>query len=256
MSHTYKDYILDAYFKQNKSTLVIAKELGVSTKLVRNTILKSGNKLRTKKESAETSYKNGRSPPMSGKTHSDSTKKKIAKSVHENWTQLSEKDYEKRIEKFRENWYNLDVSVRENIIYKSRLAIAKSSKEGSKLELFVSESLIKHNFSPVIHYDKFPYEKLEVDIFLPANKIAIEIDGPSHTLPIYGDDRLESTIKSDEKKNNLLLGMGYVVIRIRYVDELSNYKQSLLIEELIILLNKINNEFPPDGYRYIELEIT
>lgn len=248
-------FIIDAYVNQGKSTVWIAEQLGTTAKTVRAVILRSGYALRSKKEAAENSYKNGREHPQQGKPLSEETKKKIGKSISKNWAELSDENYQKRVEKARETWYNLDVLVREKISSLARSALAISSKDGSKLERAVMAHLLGLKLSPIHHYKNFPYEKLEVDIFLPANKIAVEIDGPTHFLPIFGEDRLQETIKSDQKKNNLLLGLGYVVIRIGFTKEVSQYQQEDMLKELEELIEEINLDFPKDGYRYFELEI-
>ena len=58
----------------------------------------------------------------------------------------------------------------------------------------------------MIEYHKkgiVPNSNLEVDIYLPEMGAAIEIDGPSHFLPIWGEEALSKTIKSDNEKNGL-----------------------------------------------------
>jgi very-short-patch-repair endonuclease len=55
---------------------------------------------------------------------------------------------------------------------------------------------------------------MHIDIFLPGELVAIEIDGPSHFFPIYGEEVLKKKIEADQRKNDLLIGEGFTVIRV------------------------------------------
>ena len=55
-------------------------------------------------------------------------------------------------------------------------------------------------------------ENLEIDLFIPALKTAIEIDGPAHFLPIWGQQSLERHIRADAQKAGLLINRGFVVL--------------------------------------------
>lgn len=43
--------------------------------------------------------------------------------------------------------------------------------------------------------------KLELDIYIPSLKLAIELNGPTHYLPIFGESKLNRTVRNDERKN-------------------------------------------------------
>lgn len=85
----------------------------------------------------------------------------------------------------------------------------------SKAETFLC-NLIKKEFPElkILENDRTILDsKLEIDIYIPDKKIAIELNGPVHYFPIYGDERLKKCqnkdiIKQEEiqKKNiNLLV---------------------------------------------------
>ena len=57
--------------------------------------------------------------------------------------------------------------------------------------------------------------KKELDIYLPALKVAIECDGPCHTFPIYGEETLAKTQERDSKKDILCEQAGIKLIRIK-----------------------------------------
>lgn len=79
-------------------------------------------------------------------------------------------------------------------------------KARSNLELFISKKL-EENFPylEVIHSDKNQCNGLELDFYFPAINLAIEINGPVHYLPIYGDKYLLSIQERDERKKNICL---------------------------------------------------
>lgn len=79
-------------------------------------------------------------------------------------------------------------------------------KARSNLELFISKKL-EENFPylEVIHSDKKQCGGLELDFYFPNLNLAIEINGPVHYLPIYGDKYLQSIQERDERKKNICL---------------------------------------------------
>ena len=97
----------------------------------------------------------------------------------------------------------------------------------------------------------------EIDLFLPELNTIIEIDGPQHFLPIFGEDRLKEVIKFDAIKNGLLISKGYCVIRVRYlckhISQSVERKLWTLVSEQV---EKIKVKFPPKSKRFIELEIS
>ena len=135
--------------------------------------------------------------------------------------------------------------------------IKRASQEGSKLEKYIRDKLTKENY--VIEYHKkgiVPNENLEVDIYLPELGTAIEIDGPSHFLPIWGDEALRKTIKSDNEKNGLLRYHGVMVLRV------AQQKKTLSQKAMRDTWNSIKKELevisvkmPVKSKRFREIEV-
>jgi very-short-patch-repair endonuclease len=98
-------------------------------------------------------------------------------------------------------------------------------------------------------------QNLEVDLFVPSINTAIEIDGPAHFLPIWGEESLNRHIKSDAQKAGLLMNRGFVILRVKNV--IRNLSQKNMRETLAAILqelNKIKKKFPPVTKRLIEIE--
>jgi very-short-patch-repair endonuclease len=82
-------------------------------------------------------------------------------------------------------------------------------------------------------------QRLQVDLFLPDLGVAIEVDGPSHYEPVWGEEALAKTQWADQEKNGLLLGRGFCVIRLRTTAKNISiaYQQGLLDKVLKVLDN-------------------
>ena len=202
-----KEWCYKQYWSQERSIGDIAKELDTYPNKVRRALKSHGIKLRDKGSAQAVALKRGRSShPTKDKGHSEESKLKISESVAQNWENLSEEELEARRETARKQWANMSEEDRIKLRESAVPGIKKASTEGSKLEKYIREQLTKSGY--VIEYHKkgiVPNSNLEVDIYLPEMGTAIEIDGPSHFLPIWGQEALTKTIKSDNEKNGLLV---------------------------------------------------
>ena len=97
----------------------------------------------------------------------------------------------------------------------------------------------------------------EIDLFLPALNTIIEIDGPQHFLPYFGEDKLAKTIKMDSKKNGMLLGAGFCIVRVKYLcKNMSKAVERKLWKVVWDEIQGIEKKFPPKGKRFIEIEVS
>ena len=253
-----KTWCYKQYWTLERSVGDIAKELGTYPNKVRRALKSHGIKLRDKGSAQAVALKKGRSShPTKDKGHSEESKLKISESVAQNWENLSEEELESRRETARKQWANMSeedkIKLRESAIP----GIKRASQEGSKLEKYIRDKLTKENY--VIEYHKkgiVPNDNLEVDIYLPELGTAIEIDGPSHFLPIWGDEALRKTIKSDNEKNGLLRYHGVMVLRVAQKKKTLSQKAmrdtwSSIKKELEIISIKM----PVKSKRFKEIEV-
>ena len=126
----------------------------------------------------------------------------------------------------------------------------------SKLEKFLKDELTRCGYKVEAHKKNLiPNERLEIDMYFPKLKTIIEIDGPSHFLPVWGEEKLQKQIKSDKVKTGLILSKGFAIIRVKHLsDSLSLSRQEELKNNLIELLESIESKFPQKSKRYIEIE--
>jgi hypothetical protein len=58
-----------------------------------------------------------------------------------------------------------------------------------------------------------------MDIYIPSIKLAIELNGPTHYFPIFGDDKLKKTQTRDELKQKEMneFGINLFLINISHL---------------------------------------
>jgi len=245
-------------YKDGNSPYEISKMLNTYPNKVRRRLKKLGIELRDKSEAQKNALEKGISIiPTSGRQRTENEKLKISKSLSKNWQTISTDKYEERCNKARERWNNLSEIEKENMRQKALIEIHKASKEGSKLEKFLREILKQNGYHALYHIDNLiTGNKLEVDMYIPALKAIIEVDGLSHFEPIWGEEKLRKQIKSDMEKNGLVLSKGFVMIRIKHLHyNLTYANKEKLKHSILDILKKIEYKYPEESQRYIEIEL-
>mgnify|MGYP003325369255 CR=1 FL=1 len=127
------------------------------------------------------------------------------------------------------------------MLQKANLAVRESSKKGSKLEHFLLNKLINNGYKVDFHKEQFLVNtKLQIDLFLPKLNIAIEVDGPSHFSPVWGEEVLKRNIAYDQKKSGLIIGRGYSLIRVKQIKDFSNTRAEIVGNKLMSMLTLIH----------------
>jgi very-short-patch-repair endonuclease len=238
-----KDLLIKEYEINKKSFGHIAQELGTYANQVRRDAIKYNIKIRDKSEAQKNALSSGKiQHPTKGKERSEKTKNKIGHSVLKSWENLSEKELKQRKEKAKLNWDNKTEEEKEFILREANIAVREASKKGSKLENFLFQKLLANGYNVDFHKEQSILNtKLQIDLFLPKHNIAIEVDGPSHFEPVWGDDSLKRNKKYDDKKTGLILGKGLYLIRIKQSKDFSKSRALLIFEELDSTIKNISN---------------
>jgi very-short-patch-repair endonuclease len=248
--------IIQLYMELNKSTYEIAEQFSTYPNKIRRILKKHGVSLKTKSEAQKLALKNGRCEhPTQGKERSTEDKIKISSGLEKHWESLSERERERRSNQAKARWKLMTATQKAKMSKLATDAIRKAGKEGSKLEKFVAEKIIKSGYTVEQHKLLFPAEKLEIDLYIPELKTIIEIDGPSHFLPIWGEDKLQKQIKADVIKNGLILSRGYAIIRVMTTSTPSLAAKEGLVDVIMNNLNSIKKKFPPKTERFIEVQV-
>jgi very-short-patch-repair endonuclease len=250
-----QDLIIEEYINNNNSLQNIAHKYNTYANKIRRDAIKFGIALRDKSEAQKNALNTGvHKHPTKGTTRPDDTKTKIGVSLVHSWEQLSDNELENRKNTAKKNWEKKSKNDKENMLTKANKAVRQASKDGSKLEKFISQCLIKDNHKIEFHKEQLlANTKLQIDIFLPTMNVAIEVDGPSHFAPVWGDDVLNRNISYDNKKTGLIIGKGLVLIRIKQTKDFSKSRALLIYQELKTILDNIQIKFPPINQRTIEI---
>lgn len=205
-------------YESGESIPAISKKYGWSESKIGRTFKKMGVKIRSRSESAKLAMETGRAKnPTKGKGHSEKSKELMSKRRAETWEKDGKEARKKLSERAKENWANKSEFEKANMLSKAGQALRKVAEEGSAAEKFLVEKLKDHGYEVEYHNKSIVYGEYEIDIMLPKEGIVIEIDGPHHHSPIFGEDRLARTRELDQIKNGVLMSNGLKVIRIKYV---------------------------------------
>ncbi len=211
------ELIAKEYFVNKKSLHVIAQEWKTYPNRIRRLLQKNGYSLRNKSDAQKTALKLNRiQHPTKGKVASSETKEKISKKLTDVWSSLTPEDLEKRRKDAKVAWDKRTIKEKEEMLKKAHAGCRAAAKEGSRFEKILRGALIDAGYVAQYHHrGLLPNEKLEVDFYIPKLKLAIEIDGPSHFLPIWGEESLSRQQHSDKEKYGLLVASNIKVLRIK-----------------------------------------
>jgi very-short-patch-repair endonuclease len=253
---TFEEKVLDMYQKNNKSTYEIAEALKTYPNKVRRALIKNGISLKSKSSAQKNALKNGRSKhPTKGTSRDPSIKLKISSKMVDYWEEMDKKEREKRSEAAKERWSKLSESKKQEMREKANQQIRISSTEGSKLERFFAERLRRVGYTVLVHKkDIIPQEKLEIDLYIPEANAIIEVDGPSHFLPIWGEEKLQKQLNADIRKSGTLLTKGFIVFRIKSLGEESLKKREEMLKIVVDKLEEFKYNKPDKDKRFIEVE--
>lgn len=231
------------YIGNKKSFADIAEIYDTYSNKIRRDAKKLGIKIRDKSEAQVNALKTGKHHhPTRGKKREEETKSKIGLSVMKSWDNLDDKQLQERKNKSKSAWKSLDNEHKENMLNAANKAVREASKVGSKLEKYLLSKLLSNGMVVEFHKEQIlSNTKLQIDLFLPTMNIAIEIDGPSHFLPVWGDDALKKNKKYDKKKTGLIIGKGLSLIRIKQAHDFSKTRANVVYDKLIEAIETIKN---------------
>lgn len=256
MSKIDEEYVINRY-SENQSTYSIAKELNTYPKKIERILKKNNVQIRSKSESQKIALQSGRCQhPTKGKQRTEQEKLNISEGVYNNWQTKTEEEKKEISKNARQRWLEIPADKRREMQEAAGRALHATTKSGSKAERYLYEKIKKEGHDVILHKKGLIQGNFEIDLFLPELKTIIEIDGPQHFLPIFGEDKLREVIKMDSIKNGLLLADGYCILRIRYMLKGLSQKSARTLWEMISeQLDMIEKKFPPKDKRFIELEI-
>jgi very-short-patch-repair endonuclease len=235
----------------------ISKKHGISTRQVNNILNAHSIKIRTNSEAQKLSLQQGRPHPTKGKKRSAKVKKKISEKVFKNWCNKPPEYKDKVRSRAKKQWQDKTDQEKYEFQQAAHKAILKTAKDGSKLERELYRDLTFCGYKVEYHKEQLiANQRMQLDLFLPKQMIAVEVDGPSHFDPIWGYDSLQKNQSADNEKNGLLLTSGFVIIRVKNTRK--NYSQisrRQATQKIIDAIKECEREWPPLEKRIIHLEI-
>lgn len=248
-------YITKQYTEKMRSIGDIADELKTYPNKIRRILMREGITLRDKSEAQKLALENGNAVhPTKGKKMSDATKLKVSEKAAEVWKNLTPTELEARKEVLRERWSEKTEKEIKEMQSKAAAAISAAGRDGSKIELFLVSELTRLGYNVLSHKKGLILNtELEPDIVVTDYKTVIEIDGPSHFFPIWGQETLDKKIASDNEKNGLFLLNGFSILRVKHLCKtLTQKKKRDLLKAVIESLEKVNNLSVP---KILEIEV-
>lgn len=239
--HQKKTLIQDLYVDNKLSFGSIADQCSTYANKIRRDAKKFNIPIRDKSEAQKNALNSGKHKhPTKGTIRDSKVKDKIGKGVMKSWENLSSDEINQRKMKSKENWENLDHNIQSEILKKANEAVRVASKQGSKLEKYLLNRLIQDSFKVDFHKEQIlSNTKLQIDLFLPSISTAIEVDGPSHFEPVWGQQSLKRNKNYDSKKEGLILGKGWKLIRIKQTKDFSKSRADLIYVKLLETIEQI-----------------
>lgn len=235
--------ITKMYTQQNISFRDIAIKYNTYANKVLRDAKRLGIKIKNKSEAQKNALKTGKHKhPTKGRQRTEKEKNNIGLAVMKNWEQLDENELQQKKLKYKDLWNQKSEDEKANMLHKANLAVRQSSKIGSKLEHFILNFLVENGYKTEFHKEQLlANTKLQIDIFLPTMNLAIEVDGPSHFEPVWGEDALAKNITYDKKKAGLLIGKGYKLIRIKQTKDYSKARARIICGKLLNILKSLKH---------------
>lgn len=197
----------------------VSQTIGVSLATLSRFMKKYGIKTRDK-ASAQKNFLKTNDHQMQGRTHTAETKKKISHGLGDFWDGLTDEEAEAVKSKigaaWKRKWEGMSNNERQTMMEDLASKAKASQGDGSRLERYIAEQLRQRGYVVEERSTNYTAGKdFEVDIALPKQMIAIEVDGPTHFMPIHGEKALEKQQERDKRKDDLVMSTGYNVLRIR-----------------------------------------
>lgn len=249
-----KQQIIQELYVNNKLSFSdIAVKLNTYANKIRRDAISFDIPIRNKSDAQKNALITGKhSHPTKGKKRDDFTKNKIGLGVMNSWSNLTEQQLTDRKDKAKENWNNLSDDKKNEMLKLANRAVRETSKIGSKLEQYLLNRLLSDGIRTEFHKEQvLSNTKLQIDLFLTTIATALEIDGPSHFVPVWGNDALQRNIKYDNKKQGLIVGKGWNLIRIKQTKDFSQTRAELIYLKLKELYDTIITDKKQTGQIFI-----
>ncbi len=252
------EYLFQQYVVEEKSIYQIAKAIGTYPNKILRLLVKYNIPRRDKSHAQKNALARGtHCHPTKGRNRSNKVKEKISESLSKTWEQLDEEVKQAKVDFGKQQWNRMSTAEKELLRKSASEAVRRTATEGSKLERSLHRFLVAAGYLVEFHKeDLLVAPRLHIDIFLPQLRTAIEVDGPTHFYPIWGEANLSRHIHADNVKTGLLMSMGFCIIRIKHIAKNFSLARERKVLTLVLeKLKSIETSFPAQSERLMEIEI-
>lgn len=222
---------LNQHYTKNISLRELARQAKLNPNQIRRAMLKMNIKPKSRSQAMIDGYNSG-AISREREPHSEERKEKIA---------LASKA---AIRKPRTTQTKNNKFLKKDLTYLRGNAARENRNAtiiGSKFERMLENQLTKQGIRVKLQYK---IDRYKIDIFVPSNKTAIEIDGIFHREPVFGHDRLVKTLKKDTEKNNFLKLKGIHLIRVMDNQKRPSLANAINVSKQIIeILNETKKSY-------------
>lgn len=224
------------------SSVQICKEYDTYPNKIIRILKEHGVQLRERSEAQKAALESGSSiHPTKGRKMTQETRLKQSDAQRERWDNMTESQRKEFSEGAKERWDSRSDHDKAEMRSKAAIQLRKASIEGSKAEKYLCSILNKSGYNVIPHKKRLIPGDYEIDIYIPDLMTVIELDGPQHFLPIFGEESLKKHEKYDNTKNGLLIKEGYTVIRVKYLSKRFTIRtQKQLKDRVIEALNNVS----------------
>lgn len=251
------EYLLEEYVNKKRSTHEIAAEKGTYPNRVRRALQKHGIPVRDRSEAQTVAIGSGRNQhPTRGKPLSPDHRRKIGEETARRWAEMDEEEKQRRSAMSKQNWRDLGDAKREEIQQKALDAVRKAAATGSKLEKFLMRGLAQAGYYIDFHVE---LNRQHIDIYVNQHVghfsgAAIEVNGPSHYRPIWGDEYHAKRAEADARKSGVLMRQNILVIIVKDIrGEPSEIRMKAALQKLLGILEYV--QAGPGVGTYYEVEV-
>lgn len=250
-----RQYLLEEYVVRERSTYDIAQERFTYANKVRRALLHHGFALRDKSAAQLAATRARRHDhPTKGRPRSAEERHAISQGLSRAWQALPEERRRERVEAGRRRMQAMPEEERRRLLALANEGLRRAAAEGSRLERAIVKRLRAKGREPI--RSACIDGRTQVDILLSRERVAIAVDGPSHHLPVWGEDQLARTAEADAAQTRELLAAGYLVVRVKCLAETPSPSQRrAAVTRLLEIVRSAEAEFPPPESRLVELEV-
>jgi hypothetical protein len=251
------EYLVEEYVNKKRSTHEIAEDLNTYPNRVRRALKKHGIVVRDRSEAQTLAIVSGRNQhPTQGKHLSSDHRQKIGEFAARRWAEMSDEEKQRRSEISKKMWAEMGNDRKEEMQQKALEGVRKAAATGSKLEKYLMRGLGQAGYYIDFHVE---LNRQHIDIYVNQHVghfsgAAIEVNGPSHYRPIWGDTYHAKRAGADARKSGVLMQQNVLVIIVKDISgEPSEIRMRAALQKLLGVLEYV--QAGPGVGTYYEIEV-